>query len=263
LANRRVSLGHTQQSLGEELSVAAETIAAWERGTRMPHPRYRPELARVLQMTPTDVDRMIDPDTPPIELNGHPVPSWLSHYESLIEAAGWLGEVESVSIPGLLQTRAYAEAVERATEHPFTDEQVRERVELRLTRQRALHRATDPLHLTTVLPEHLLRAVVGGRETMGDQLDHLVELQQLPNVELRVLPADDRATAIVNGFELLARRGDTVPFMAVAPAVAAPHYGEDPDLVRKYVTKFDHLVKSALTPSESTRHILDIRESFR
>jgi hypothetical protein len=196
-------------------------------------------------------------------LDGHPVPIWLSHYESLVEAAGGLGVVEVVSIHGLLQTPAYADVVERATEHPFSDVQVQERVERRLARQRALYRVRDALQLTAVVPEHLLRARVGGYEVMGGQLERLIEIQQLPNVELLVLPADERSTAVVNGFELLARPGVAVLFMSVTldPGGVA-RYGEDPD-VPKVVAKFEHLVASALSSPESVQLIHDIRESIR
>jgi transcriptional regulator with XRE-family HTH domain len=263
LINRRVALGYTQQRLGEALGVTPETIAAWERGAFTPNPDKRPKLASVLKTSLPDVDRMIDPDAAPLVLDGHPVPMWLSHYESLVEAAGWLGVAEPISIHGLLQTPAYAEVVERATEHSFSDEQVEERVERRLARQRALYRVRDALRLTAVVPEHLLRARVGGPEVMGEQLDRLVEIQQLPNVELLVLPADERSTVIVNGFELIARPRDTVPFMSVTldPGGVA-RYGEDPDVVTKFVAKFEHLVASALPPPDSVELIHDVRESI-
>jgi transcriptional regulator with XRE-family HTH domain len=264
LTNRRVALGFTQQSLGEALGVTPETIAAWERGAFTPNPDKRPKLARILRMSLPDVDRMIDPDAAPLVLDGHPVPMWLTHYESLVEAAGWLGEVDPVSIPGLLQTPAYAEAVERATEHPFSDEQVEERVERRLARQRALYRVRDALLFTAVVPEHLLRGRVGGHEVMGEQLDHLVEVERLPNVELLVLPADERSTAVVNGFEVLSRPGDTVPFMSVTPDPGGvARYGEDPDVLAKFVTKFEHLISLALPPNDSVELIRDIRETIR
>ena len=263
LAERRRALGFSQESLGELIGVAAETVAGWERGIRSPQPRYRPRLAQALQMTVAELNRMIEPDASPIVLDGHAVPVWLNHYESLVDAAGWLGEVEAVAIPALLQVRLYSEAVERATEHVLTDQQIGEAVELRQTRQAALHREADPLHLTAVLPDHLLKAGVGGRQVMCQQLDHLAEIARLPNVELLVLPADARATAMANGFELLARRGHPEPFMAVTLAVDGPHYAEDPDVVRKFLAKFHHLVESALTPSESARRVRDIRESLQ
>ena len=261
LAHRRRSLGHTQQSLAEAIGVTSVTIAGWERGSAIPLPRHRPRLAQVLQMTVVELARMIEPDANPIVLNGHEVPGWLSHYESLVHAAGWLGEVESVAIPGLLQTKRYTEVVERATENLLTDEQVQDRIDLRQARQAALHRRDDPLHLTAVLPEHLLLGVIGSPDVMSEQLDHLSVVAQLPNVELLVLPADERSVCFVNGFELLARRRNADPFMVVTADVEGPHYVEDPDRVAKFVRRFRHLVESALTPFESTRRIQHIREN--
>jgi transcriptional regulator with XRE-family HTH domain len=263
LADRRRRLGHTQESLGEKVGVSADSIAGWERGSWEPLPRYRPRLAAALGLDLVELDRLIDPDAAPIVLNGHRVPTWLNHYESLIEAAGWLGEVEAVAIPGLLQTRAYAEELECGTELLLTAEQVRERVELRLARQRALERQIDPLHLTALLAEHVLRAEIGGPQVMGEQLDHLAALQERPNVELLVLPANARSTSMVNGFLLLTKPAAHEPFMAVTLDVGGARYHEDPDLVTKFVSRFDHLTKTALSPPESARHIQNLRENIR
>jgi transcriptional regulator with XRE-family HTH domain len=261
LVDRRRRLGFTQQTLGEAVGVSVATIAGWERGGYAPLPRHRPRLAKALKVSVIEVDRMIDPHATPMVLNGHRVPTWLNHYESLVEAADWLGEVESVAIPALLQTRAYAELVERASEHMLADEQINEAVELRQTRQAALHREVDPLQLTVVLPEHLLRAVVGSPSVMREQLEHLAEVHELPNVETRLLPADARSTCFVNGFELLKKRGAVDPFIVVTLDVCGARYHEDPDQVIKFVRRFDHLLDSALTVDESARRIQEIRRA--
>jgi transcriptional regulator with XRE-family HTH domain len=262
LINRRLLLGFTQESLGEMIGVSADTIAAWERGVYLPLPRYRPRLAEALEVHVIELDRLLYPEAP-LVIDSHKVPTWLSHYESLAEAAQWLGAVEAVSIHGLLQTRAYAEVVERAAELPPVDELVFERVDLRLARQAALARDRDPLHLTAIIPEHLLRADVGGPQVMYEQLSHLIRIAERPNVELLVLPADGRATCFVNGFELLTKPGTTNPFMVVTLDVGGARYHEDPHLVERFLSRFKHLVDTALTQAESTALITTIRESHR
>jgi transcriptional regulator with XRE-family HTH domain len=260
LASRRVSLGYTQQGLGEALGVAPETVAAWERGVRTPNPDKRPRLANTLQVSLAEVDRLIEPGAGPPVLNGHRVPVWLSHYESLVEAAGSLAEVEPVAIPGLLQTPEYAAVVERSTERVLSDREVQERVELRVARQAALRRETDPLHLTAVLPEHLLRTNVDHGDLMRNQLDHLLQLATLPNVELLVLVGDSQL-GFVSGFQLLTKPGSDDPFMAVTLDVEGSHYVEDPDRVAKFVARFEHLVSNALSSSASIRYIEQTRGS--
>jgi hypothetical protein len=51
--------------------------------------------------------------------------------------------------------------------------------------------------------------------------------------------------------------------MAVTFSVAGPHYFDVEDQVAKFVTRFDHLVHTALPPSDTLRRIEDIREKHR
>ena len=46
----------------------------------------------------------------------------------------------------------------------------------------------DPLRLTAVIDESELLRVVGGPDVMAAQLRHLLELTELPHVDVRVLP---------------------------------------------------------------------------
>jgi uncharacterized protein DUF5753 len=53
-----------------------------------------------------------------------------------------------------------------------------------------LHRTADPLELVEVVDESVLWRPVGGPEVIAGQLDRLLELSWLPNVTIRVLPAE-------------------------------------------------------------------------
>jgi transcriptional regulator with XRE-family HTH domain len=260
LAARRLHLGLSQSALGELIGVSTDTIGLWERGAYLPLPRYRPALAKALGATLPELDQLLGLEASP-SVNGHRVPVWLSHYESLVEAAAWLGEVEPLTVPGLLQTTAYASAVEQANEVRKTEIELGERVELRLARQAALHREHEPLSLDVLLAGGVLQDPVGSADVMAEQLAHLLELAAQPNVDIRIL-GPGRAAAAIGGFELLARPGDHTPFMAVTLSVAGPHYHEDPYLVSKFVSRFNHLHTTALSPSESVHRIEQLRRSF-
>ncbi|ANY06488.1 helix-turn-helix domain-containing protein [Pseudonocardia sp. HH130630-07] len=88
---------------------------------------------------------------------------------------------------GLLQTRAYARAVLRARLPRHDGWEIDQLVHLRRRRHEALV-ADPPLRLRSVIDEGVLARVTGSRQVMVEQLDHLLELSELPNVELRVLP---------------------------------------------------------------------------
>ncbi|MFD9357333.1 helix-turn-helix domain-containing protein [Streptomyces sp. NPDC060031] len=95
--------------------------------------------------------------------------------------------VELSVVPGLLQTPEYARAVTRAALGGLPEPKVDALVEVRLARQSVL-RAEPPLELSAVLDEAVLRRKIGGPGVMAEQLRYLVEVAQLPQVRLQVLP---------------------------------------------------------------------------
>src|SRR5256885_6555766 len=60
LIARREALGHTQETLAEQLGVQPHTVGRWERGTLTPTPRRRPDLADVLKVTLEELDELLD-----------------------------------------------------------------------------------------------------------------------------------------------------------------------------------------------------------
>ena len=96
LASRRKALGFSQESLAEAMSVTTSTVSRWEQGVATPKARMRTPLAELLELTPVELDRLLDVDSQQqlASLNGHDVPLWLGHFASLEQAAG---EVRSSS----------------------------------------------------------------------------------------------------------------------------------------------------------------------
>ncbi|MFB9567118.1 helix-turn-helix domain-containing protein [Saccharopolyspora hordei] len=96
---------------------------------------------------------------------------------------------ESLLIPGLLQTEAYAHAIVTSDSPNTRTSEADQRVEARMLRQRRL-RGEDPLRLTVVLSEGALHQQVGGPTVLAEQLEHLLALiEELPDtLELLVVP---------------------------------------------------------------------------
>lgn len=86
-------------------------------------------------------------------------------------------------VPGITQTQEYAAELYRAEVHRgVTPEQI---VTRRLSRQAVLTR-DDPPDVTILLWEPVLEHLIGSPSVMADQLTHLLELSELPNVHLQV-----------------------------------------------------------------------------
>src|SRR5262245_43078431 len=90
---------------------------------------------------------------------------------------------EAMSLPGLLQTRAYAEATIQAA-RPADQSDVETSLDFRLRRQ-SLFDSESPPRYQVILDESALRRPFGGSDVMKAQLRHLLEMNERDNVELR------------------------------------------------------------------------------
>lgn len=116
---------------------------------------------------------------------GHP--EWFAPYVKLERQAAVIENYSNALVMGMLQTRAYAEAVYRAA-HPREDaKEIKRLVESRLARHSVIERA-DPPRLWVILHEATLRMIIDSRETMEGQLEHLLGEIERPNVTVQVLP---------------------------------------------------------------------------
>lgn len=259
LRQRREQQGLTQEGAAFALRVAVSTYRSWERGEKTPRVGYRPRLAKLLDVSLTQVDTYLSSNGDTAAPNGHAVPAWLGHLASIEQGASQICCFEPVVVHGLLQTAEYAAAVERFDPVPRTEEGVARRVDLRVARQRVLTREPDPLDLSVVLDESVLYRVAGGREVMGAQLDHLTEMAERPNVDLRVLPLDAGVfSAAFGAFKLLSSPGASDPYMACVEDRAGPHYLDRQPEVEAHVLLFNYLSDVALPPAESVDAIRSI-----
>ncbi|MFJ4655387.1 helix-turn-helix domain-containing protein [Nocardia sp. NPDC088792] len=91
-------------------------------------------------------------------------------------------------IPGLLQTADYARAMISAFFAGGSEEEIDQRVQIRLDRQVIVTRRTRPLNLDVLLHESALHRVIGGPRVMAIQLRQLAEISKQPNVSVRIHP---------------------------------------------------------------------------
>ena len=168
-------------------------------------------------------------------------------------------EVEAVSIsdfglgfiPGLLQTADYARAIVRAAVPKWVPEIVEQRLQGRMARQRILYTENAP-HFEAVVDESVLHRVVGSRDVMRAQLERLLELSELPNVTLRVIPYDAGALPAGNNkFIILRFASPAVRDTVYIEGLTGDLYLDDPGDVETYNTTFRTLIQLAASPRET------------
>ncbi|MGI5321469.1 helix-turn-helix domain-containing protein [Actinomadura nitritigenes] len=184
---------------------------------------------------------------------------WWLRYESKLSSAtlDYISvEAEATSmnsfqlhlIPGLLQAKEYARAVNACGVCQGESPDVEALAEIRMRRQQVLFK-DDPPHLWAIVSEAALRQRFGGWDVMKVQLRRLIELSLLANVTLQILPFSVGGHAGLNGsFTTLIANDLSV---TLVENLTTGWYLEDPDEVRSYDVVFNHLRAVALSPSDS------------
>jgi transcriptional regulator with XRE-family HTH domain len=119
---------------------------------------------------------------------GDVIPSWLDLYIGLESEAAEISSYEPELVPGLFQTADYVRTIITTYRPELGSEEIERRVALRMARQALITRVTARPTLVAVLNEAALHRPVGGRRIMRNQLRSLLELSELPNVSVRVVP---------------------------------------------------------------------------
>ncbi|MGC5054914.1 Scr1 family TA system antitoxin-like transcriptional regulator [Micromonospora sp. DT48] len=189
--------GHTIESLAERVGVDPKTVSRWLLEDRIPHARHRLTAADALRKNVSD----IWPD-----ISRRRALAWFRPWQEIEREATTLRWFESLVVPGLLQTEAYARAVLTGG-GLIPRSEVERLVDHRMARQLVLRREEPPL-FTAVLDEAVLRRPVGGPATMREQLLALVEACAEPHIRIHVVPSTVGEYAGLNGPFIIATAPD-------------------------------------------------------
>ncbi|WP_246143289.1 DUF5753 domain-containing protein [Actinacidiphila oryziradicis] len=176
-------------------------------------------------------------------------PSTLDLAEFESQATG-LRSFESLFIPGLFQLEHYTRAIFRASDTVTTREEVETAVAFRMDRQ-AILADEDPPEVHAVIHEAALHMRFGGAAAMRKQLLRLVELADLPNVAIQILPfTADGVSALNTPFCFLSSHAGALETVLVEHP-AESMYLHAADSISKYRRQFDRLSAAALPPVDT------------
>jgi transcriptional regulator with XRE-family HTH domain len=182
------------------------------------------------------------------------IPDWFRAYVDLEADASEIRWYQPEVVPGILQTEAYIHAM-NATAHPrITDEEVNRQVKVRLERQAVLDQPGTTLSF--ILSESALRRNIGDATIMRQQLIHLAEAAERPNVELQVLPFDAQTFgAAWIGFTILRFDHDATSDVIYVETYTDGDYRDSQDDVQAYTALWNRLQAAAMGQVES-RHLI-------
>ena len=186
---------------------------------------------------------------------GDVLPSWFEVYLGLEEAASLLRTYELQFVPGLLQTEAYARAVVRLGFSDASDEEVERRVQVRTTRQERFTSPGAPT-LWAVLDEAVVRRPLGGREVMRQQIQHLIQMSELPNVTLQIVPFGAGGHAAAGGpFTILRFAEPVLSDVVYLEQLTSALYLDKPTDVDTYMRAMNNLCITAARPDDTARQL--------
>jgi transcriptional regulator with XRE-family HTH domain len=181
--------------------------------------------------------------------------TWWTDYRDIMRPGNFVGleagatimrAWEPIIVPGLLQTEAYMRALIRTGRATDSPQSIDRRVSLRLTRQARL-RGSRPLTLAAIMDESTVRRVIGGEVVMQEQLRHLIESAQLPNVTMQIMPFSAGEHPFLGGGAALLEFAETTHLDVVyLEGLAGDYYEEQPSEVARYRQEFERLSAKAL-----------------
>ncbi len=189
-------------------------------------------------------------------LEGYP------EYVSFQARAAEIRIFESGLIPGLLQTREYAQTladgvVERGD---ITPEQAEERVSFLMEQQAALVRAPAPI-IFVVLDESCVRNPIGGPAVMDAQLARLVEFARQSNTSLQIAPFSMAERKPFSRLVYLLTMADR-SLMAYAESQTLGHLDRDLSSVLPLMRNYHRLQTEAASQAESVAMIERLRKGI-
>ncbi|MHB9752926.1 helix-turn-helix domain-containing protein [Streptomyces sp. BYX5S] len=154
---------------------------------------------------------------------------------------------------GLLQTPEYAQALFSMRRPALSSDQIERALGARAARKSIFERDPAP-DLSFIQEEVTLRRPIGGKMVLRRQLEHLLEIGQLPTVDIQVMPTDREFHAGMDGeMEVLKFRDGTA--LGRCDGLYAGRPVSDPRQLRSIELRCGIIRAQALSPERSLAFI--------
>jgi transcriptional regulator with XRE-family HTH domain len=238
LRHCREQRGLSGEALGRIIGASKSTVSKIETGKE----RLDAKQARLLDVaweTGGHFERLVF-----FASIGHR-PQWLADMKGFEQDSQLIRAFEPSVVTSLFQIEEYARALLIGGGSPVVEQDVAERME----RQAVLDRA----FITVVLAESALRWPVGSPKIMHEQLAHLLNLADRPNVLIHIVPAtfDTGAYPGLDGGGLKLLTGDDCGEVAYTETHEGGRLVSAPREVAKFAIRFTRIMGVTLSAVQS------------
>ncbi|MFI6004062.1 helix-turn-helix domain-containing protein [Streptomyces sp. NPDC051366] len=242
----REAAGLDRSTFAEQMGYGADLTRKIESGTRIPRPEFLDKADGVLGAGGKIAAMKVD-----VEKARYP--KKVRDLAKLESEALEIGSYDNGVVPGLLQTEEYIRALYAVRRPAYSEDQTERLVAARVARQDILRRHPAPL-LTVVQEEAVLRRPIGGKMVLRRQLEHLLEVGQLRNVEIQVMPtAVEEHAGLAGSLKVMRlKNGTTVGHNEVQ---LVSRLITEPKEVQILDMRYGMIRAQALTPRESLTFI--------
>ncbi|MGW1679735.1 helix-turn-helix domain-containing protein [Saccharopolyspora sp. NPDC002376] len=250
--DRGLKLREFAFTLGRDAGV----LSRWETGERTPKPEQVAQILTALGVVGDRYEEIVglayDTDAP--QWVATRLPDQKQQLAALVDCeqnASEIVEVAPLLVPGLLQTAGYIRAIMSAGGVPAGE--VATRAAIRIGRKDVILRK-EPARFLALVGEGALRQVVGDGDTMIEQLRHLIEMSERPNIDVRIVPYKSGWNPSLEGGFLLIKQEKLDPVVALENRRSGLFLHEYDD-VAVYEQAVESVAQAALGPT-ATRTLL-------
>jgi len=260
LRELRRAAGLTTRQAADRLEISSASLNRNELGTRMPAPEEVSALMVIYGVTGVAKERVLAlaRSANPAgwwETGGNALPKQLPTLITFESQATQIAHFEPLLVPGLLQTHAYMRAVREASGVPDAEAEVAARA----GRQTVLTRKQPPRYLA-IIDEAAVRRPFGGRRVMAEQLRRIVEVAELPNVTVQVIPFSRGGYPLHGPYVLL--QFEKAPAIVHLEHKQASGFLDQPEDTAPFQPLTDTLRAVALEPADTCEFLAAVAAEY-
>ena len=255
----REKAGLTLEQAGGDLDISKSTLSRLEKGQGAIHPLHARAMAELYRVPEDDLVDLVEIAREARRPNQNRIEGVsVNSYPALEAEAVSVRNFELAWVPGLLQTESFTRAL-------YADSGNRERNHKLHVRMRRCERlkGDDPLRLHAIVDETALVRRVAEPHVLVAQMLHIIELTELPTVQVQIIPADTGTHVGLHGaFSLLRFPEDTITDLGYVDHAAGNLHLVKSTQIAELTRRFNTLAKLALGENESRELLLRLADQL-